>query len=102
MAEIQNNKVHYSRSVKYIMGSYFVRTNYFISLSPLIASMLFPIIKRKNPQYIFFNTNIVRISMLGKILKDSPIDYMFYQSLAQIKPILITLGSKKSLHRRNK
>ncbi|EGQ8444824.1 hypothetical protein GTW15_17815 [Vibrio cholerae] len=39
--------------------------------------------------------DVMRIHMLGEILKDSPIDYMFYESFRHRKPIMITLKSRK-------
>ncbi|MCG9771570.1 hypothetical protein L1D59_23555, partial [Pseudoalteromonas piscicida] len=34
-------------------------------------------------------------SLLGKVLEDSPIDSLFYNSLSQMKPILVTLSNRK-------
>ncbi|EJG0941621.1 TPA: hypothetical protein NJ393_003543 [Vibrio parahaemolyticus] len=41
------------------------------------------------------HNDIERISMLKKILQDSPIDYMFYESFVYRKAILVTLKSRK-------
>lgn len=42
-----------------------------------------------------YNNDAQTIAMLGKILKDSPIDYIFYESFTKRKPILITLKNRK-------
>lgn len=96
IAELQNNKISYFE---------LLNISWLITLSVLTIALAYLYswlkcfilyLKEKVAIYIFTRkTNIVRISMLGEILKDSPIDYMFYQSLSQFKPILITLGSKK-------
>lgn len=44
----------------------------------------------------FKQTNdIQRIAILGKFFKDSPIDFMFYESFKKRKAILVTLKSRK-------
>lgn len=42
-----------------------------------------------------YGSKIKTISLLGEILKDSPIDKLFYDSFAKQKPILVTCKSKK-------
>lgn len=41
------------------------------------------------------DNDIVRISMFKRVLEDSPIDYMFYESFRYRKAILVTLKSRK-------
>ncbi|MBW4964809.1 hypothetical protein KZZ04_00315 [Pseudoalteromonas sp. CR1] len=43
----------------------------------------------------YYGNKVQSISYLGDILKDSPIDSLFYNSFSNLKPILITLKSKK-------
>lgn len=43
----------------------------------------------------YYGNKVQSISYLGEILKDSPIDSLFYNSFSNLKPILITLKSKK-------
>lgn len=43
----------------------------------------------------YYGNKVQSISYLGDILKDSPIDSLFYNSFSNLKAILITLKSKK-------
>ncbi|MEL4391316.1 hypothetical protein [Shewanella xiamenensis] len=42
-----------------------------------------------------YKNDVVSMKMLGDILKDSPIDYIFYESLCKQKPILISMKNRK-------
>lgn len=42
-----------------------------------------------------FGSKLATIILLGKILKDSPLDHMFYESFANKRAIMITLKSRK-------
>jgi hypothetical protein len=66
----------------------------FLAYTISIAKLLFFIFKSKISRS-FYNNDVVAMNMLGKILKDSPIDYMFYESLIKRKPILISMKSRK-------
>ncbi|SGZ08228.1 hypothetical protein [Moritella viscosa] len=63
---------------------------YFISLvKSLSVKIQNKILKR------LYGNSTLSIILLGRILKDSPIDYMFYESFAIRKPILISLKNRK-------
>lgn len=51
-------------------------------------------LKKRVSKFLYKN-DVVSMSLLGEILKDSPIDYMFYESLTRNKSILISMKSRK-------
>lgn len=73
-----------------------------LSLLTIFSAYLLSLIVKKYVDFLkylsrsLYNGNdTTTIILLGKILKDSPIDSMFFESFTKQKPILISLSSRK-------
>lgn len=95
--QISNAKNEHSISMETLQLSWLISLTILTISCSYIVSLLKQIwvsIKIYISEKLYKN-DVVSIEMLGRILKDSPIDYIFYESLANRRPILISMRNRK-------